>query len=190
MSVCCKSLEKIIASSLIDFLETNSLLSPDQFGFRAGRAVEDQLLLVYEDVTAWLDSGYSVDVVMFDFSKAFDVVSHGVLIDKLSALGVSGRLLEWIGGFLVGRQMWVSVSSSCSSARPVLSGVPQGSVLGPLLFIIFVNHLNSFILNKSKLFADDMKIYLKIRRADEDLLAADLSSCQRDIDALHRVADS
>ena len=76
------------------------MLSPDQFGFRSGMSVEDQLIIVYNDVTWWLDSGYVVDVVLFDFSKAFDVVSHRVLMNKLNLLGVSGRLLEWIGDFL------------------------------------------------------------------------------------------
>ena len=189
-SVCCKSLERIVASSLMSFLETNLLLSPDQFGFRSGRSVEDQLLLVYNDISAWLDSGFSADVVLFDFSKAFDVVSHGVLMDKLSLLGVSGRLLKWIGGFLIGRRMCVSVSGARSSARPVMSGVPQGSVLGPLLFIVFVNHLPSFLKNQSKMFADDMKIYLKVRRGSGNQVAEDRSSCQHDIDELHREAVS
>ena len=188
-SVCCKSLERIIAAALVEYLELNEILSPDQFGFRRGRAVDDQLLLVYEDVTAWLDEGFSVDVVLFDFSKAFDVVPHAILVEKLSLLGVTGQLLKWIEDFLVGRQMKVNVSGACSSAKPVLSGVPQGSVLGPILFIIFVNHLPSFLMNKCKLFADDMKIYLKVRHAPHRLIE-DLSSCQRDIDVLRRVAES
>ena len=185
-SVCCKSLERIIASALMDFLEENSLLSLDQFGFRRGRTVEDQLLLVYNDVSAWLDSHYAVDVVLFDFSKAFDVVPHSVLIAKLSKLGISGCLLRWIADFLSGRRMCVGVAGARSSDRPVLSGVPQGSVLGPLLFIVFVNHLPSFLHNNCKLFADDMKIYLRLGGRGVE----DLSSCQRDIDELHRVAVS
>ena len=82
-SVCCKTLERIIAKELYEFLEFNRILSAEQFGFRQGRTVDDQLLLVYDDVTSWLDSGYVVDVVLFDFSKAFDVVCHTILIDKL-----------------------------------------------------------------------------------------------------------
>ena len=189
-SVCCKSLEKIVASCLMNFLEEHSLLSRDQFGFRSGRAVEDQLLLVYNDVTTWLDSGYTVDLVLFDFSKAFDVVSHGILMDKLAMLGIGGRLHGWIGDFLADRQMCVSVSGIQSSNRPVLSGVPQGSVLGPLLFIVFINSLPSCVLNKCKMFADDMKIYLKVARTDIRRIAENLSSCQRDIDVLQRVATS
>ena len=134
--------------------------------------------------------GASVDVVLFDFSKAFDVVSHGVLIEKLSLLGVSGMLLSWISDFLCDREMRVSVSGVCSSSRRVLSGVPQGSVIGPVLFIIFVNHLPSFLSNKCKLFADDLKLYLKVRHSSAQQLATDLSSCQQDIDVLNRAAKS
>ena len=189
-SVCCKSLERIVASCLMNFLEEHSLLAHDQFGFRGGRAVDDQLLLVYNDVTAWLDSGYIVDLVLFDFSKAFDVVSHDILMDKLALLGIGGRLHGWIGDFLADRQMCVGVSGVRSSSRPVLSGVPQGSVLGPLLFLVFVNSLPSCVTNKCKMFADDMKIYLKIAKANIHQMAEDLSSCQRDVDMLQGVATS
>ena len=189
-SVCCKSLERIVVSCLVDFLESNFLLSSDQFGFRRGMAVEDQLIVVYDDITSWLDSGHVVDIVLFDFSKAFDVVPHSVLMGKLSLLGVSGCLYEWIGSFLSNRSMHVSVSGSHSSPRQVLSGVPQGSVLGPVLFLVFVNSLPSFVQNKTKMFADDMKLYLKVRRGDAAQLTEDLSSCQADIDELRRVATS
>ena len=146
--------------------------------------------MVYNDVSAWLDSHYAVDVVLFDFSKAFDVVPHSVLVAKLSMLSISGCLLRWVANFLSGRRMCVGVSGARSSDRPVLSGVPQGSVLGPLLFIVFVNHLPSFLHNKCKLFADDMKIHLRLGRSGDAQLVEDLSSCQRDIDELHRVAVS
>ena len=174
----------------MNFLEEHSLLAHDQFGFRGGRAVEDQLLLVYNDITSWLDSGYIVDLVLFDFSKAFDVVSHGILMDKLALLGIGGRLHGWICDFLADRRMCVSVSGVRSSSRPILSGVPQGSVLGPLLFLVVVNNLPSCVMNKCKMFADDMKIYLKIARANICQMTEDLSSCQRDVDTLQCVATS
>ena len=188
-SVCCKTLERFISESLYSFLDSNGIFSNDQYGFRQGRTVDDQLLLVYNDVTAWLDAGYIVDLVLFDFSKAFDV-NHALLIDKLRILGIHGPLLSWITEFLLGRTMQVSVSGCTSSSKDVLSGVPQGSVLGPLLFLVYINSLPSYIRSKCKFFADDMKIYLKLRRDSCSSLAVDTSTCQRDIDTVHKVTDS
>ena len=145
---------------------------------------------MYNDVTSWLDSGFAVDVILFDFSKAFDVVCHRTLIDKLKLLRVGNPLLAWISNFLMGRTMKVSVSGVSSAPRAVLSGVPQGSVLGPVLFLIYVNHLPSYIKSKCKLFADDLKIYLSLRSDSVLHLAQDLSGCQRDIDTVMRVAES
>jgi hypothetical protein len=138
----------VIVDHLYTYLEENELLSYKQFGFRRGRTVEDQLLLTYGEVAAWVDSGFVVDVVLFDFSKAFDVVEHDVLILKLQSIGVGGALLKWIADFLRGRVMSVAVSGSCSASRPVQSGVPQGSVLGPLLFLIYVNYLPHSVVSK------------------------------------------
>ena len=128
--------------------------------------------------------------MLFDFQKAFDVVNHAVLLHKLSHLGISGSVHRWIEGFLVGRTMVVSVSGVCSSVRAVKSGVPQGSVLGPLLFLIFINFLPASIICNCKIFADDLKIYLKVRRTPLLDTAADISACQRDIDTLVSVAGS
>ena len=122
------------------------MLDQGQFGFQCGRSVEDQLLLTYETVPTWLDEGYMVDIIFFNFSKAFDVVNHFLLLTKLRALGISETILTWIKHFLCGRKMQVLVSGSSSKPRDVLSGVPQGSVLGPVLFLIYVN-LMIFSLN-------------------------------------------
>ena len=109
-SICCKTLERIIVQALYDFLEANQLLSNDQFGFRRDRTVDDQLLIVYNDVSLWVDSGYVVDIVLFDFSKVFDIVSHAVLIDKLTAGGrwffawLDIRLLNW--SYYEGSSVW------------------------------------------------------------------------------------
>ena len=109
---------------------------------------------------------------------------------KLEHLGIGGRVLSWIRDFLTGRSMWVTVGGQHSTTRNVLSGVPQGSVLGPLLFLIYVNYLPESITNRCKLFADDLKIYLKITSDHCHSLAVDLSSCQRDIDRICQVAGS
>ena len=117
----------------------------------------------------WIDASNCVDVVLFDFAKVFDRVCHSVLIEKLHAVGIRGSLLSWLGSFLVGRLMRVSVSGSYSGLKLVLSGVPQGSVLGPLLFLIYVNDLPFHIRSKCKVFADDFKIYLSAKLTDSYL---------------------
>ena len=189
-SICCKLLERIITDEIYNYLEENNLFSPHQFGFRKGSTVDDQLLLAYNDFSKWYKDGSIVDLVLFDFRKAFDVVPHSILLKKLRLIGIGGRLLDWIGDFLNGREMHVSVSGSRSSVFPVLSGVPQGSVLGPLLFLIYVNSLPQYLRNQCKIFADDLKIYMNIRRESVLQSTADYDSFQSDIDAVISVAGS
>jgi hypothetical protein len=186
-SVCCKSLEKIIVSGLVEFLESNEILSPHQFGFRKFRSTGDQLLLAYSDVSDWVDDGFVVDVVLLDFSKAFDVVSHDVLIHKLREVGVGPVLLGWIRSFLAGRSLRVAVGGCCSESREVVSGVPQGSVLGPVLFLIYINHITNGVLCSFKAFADDYKLYLRYKRVKESAVAG-VSSLQSDLDTVGAVA--
>ena len=99
-SVCCKTLERIVTKHIHEYLESNAILSDHQFGFRPGRSVVEQLLLVYNDVSSNTDAGQTVDLVLFDYSKAFDVVCHNVLLEKLQLIGIDNRLLEWISSFL------------------------------------------------------------------------------------------
>ena len=189
-SVCCKTFERILVDGLYDYFVCNGLISDDQFGFRCGYTVDDQLLLTYNRVTAWLDAGSVVDVVLFDFAKAFDMVDHEILLFKLSCLGVGGRLLCWVREFLVGRRMQVIVSGVRSAARVVRSGVPQGSVLGPLLFLVYVNFLPESLSCSCKVFADDLKIYLPISGSSILERTRNLSKCQHDIDLIYDAAKS
>lgn len=181
-SVPCKCLEKLIFRHLYGYLTENNLLRDEQFGFRPGRSTEDQLILTYHDVSIWLDRGNLVDLVLFDYSKAFDVVSHSVLLDKLRGIGIGGYLIDWIHHFLTGRSMNVIVKDVTSRNRNVLSGVPQGSVLGPILFLIYINHVASNLCCKYKIFADDLKIYMSIDHGTS--YQRDTSAFQRDIDTL------
>ena len=118
-----------------------------------------------------------MDIAYLDFAKAFDAVPHKRLLSKLSSYGIRGKLLRWLEAFLTGRSQRVSIQGSKSRWCPVTSGIPQGSVLGPTLFIIFVNDLPSHVKNTAKLFADDTKLYCRVP-------ASGMVSLQADMDAL------
>ena len=158
-SVTCKLMEKVIASHLMEYLQENSILSSNQYGFRAKFSNVDQLISTYNEITRLVDHNKTVDLVFFDYSKAFDSVPHRILLDKLYSIGVRGEILHWIRSFLIGRTMKVKVCGAFSECLEVTSGVPQGSVLGPILFLIFVNHVISNVDCFFKIFADDIKLY-------------------------------
>ena len=132
-SVVCKCLEKIICREIYNFLDLNNILSEDQYGFRAGRSIEDNLILTYDSVTKWIDENSAVDVILFDFSKAFDVVNHDLVIVRLLEIGIRNPLLSWISSFLKNRTMFVSINGSASSTyrlQRCSSGIgPQTSPL-------------------------------------------------------------
>ena len=128
-----------------------------------------------------MEDGDPLDVAYLDFAKAFDSVPHLRLLSKLRSYGVRGRLLDWIEAFLVGRRQRVVVQGSKSSWAPVTSGIPQGSVLGPTLFTIFVNDVPSQVANCIKLFADDTKLYCRVPEGSAGL--------QPGMDALVRWSD-
>ena len=122
--------------------------------------------------------------------KAFDVFSYHLLLDKLRLFGICRPHIYWIADFLIGRVMKDLVSGICSRFMDVRSGVPQGSVLCPLLFLLFVNNLPTYVISECKFFADDMKIYLNIRHSNIVDMSSDLSSCQRDFDTIVHVTSS
>ena len=191
-SVSCKCMERLVVDQLYEYLEVHNILSSEQFGFRSGRSTMDQLLLSYNDISDWLDSGLVVDLILFDFSKAFDVVCHTVLLRKLRSIGIHGRLLLWIERFLLGRTMQVTIQGAVSSPKSVTSGVPQGSVLGPVLFLIYINHVAAHLSCKYKIFADDLKVFMGIRdpTSDTNTVSHDAGQYQLDIDCLCKTAKS
>ena len=183
-SIPCKLLEKIIREAIFNHLETNDLLTEFQHGFVSRRSCVTNLLGVIDDWTRTLEEGDPVDAVYLDFSKAFDSVPHARLLKKMDAYGIRGKLLGWIRDFLIGRKQRMKINGSVSNWKDVTSGVPQGSVLGPVLFVLFINDLPEVVENTCSMYADDTKIYAPIHND------GDVTSLQRDLDNLVCWADA
>lgn len=175
-SVICKIFETIVKNHITSFLEAGNLLSGNQYGFRKGRSCTTNLLQFYDKVTYELDNKNCVDIVYIDFQKAFDKVPHEALLFKLERLGISGKILNWIRDWLIGRSQRVQIKGKYSQWADVSSGVPQGSVLGPLLFIIYINDISLDIRGSISIFADDLKIMWKVNSEEQiQQLQEDLS---------------
>ena len=178
-SVCCKIMEHIMHSQIMQHMEDLNILSDAQHGFRKRRSCETQLLLTLQDLSSALDYGEQIDAILLDFSKAFDKVPHEHLAVKLKHYGISGNVLTWIKSFLSNRSQQVQVEGVQSKPAPVTSGVPQGSVLGPLLFLVYINDMPSKVQSTTRLFADDSLLYRKIKSPeDAQILQNDLNALQ------------
>jgi hypothetical protein len=180
-SVPCKLLEKIVRDVVMDYLVKNNLISKQQHGFVKNKACVTNLLESTDFLTNSLARKNWVDLLFLDFEKAFDKVPHRRLLQKLEAYGVSGSILKWIEAFLRNRRQRVVLGGECSEWESVCSGVPQGSVLGLLLFVIFINDLPETIELPSKLYADDSKVMCEIRK---DKVEEDTSRLQADIERI------
>ena len=154
-----KLLERIIRIYMIHYLESNDLLPESQHGFRPNRSTVSQLLEQYEHILDALVSKHNLDIIMLDYAKAFDKINHSILLFKLKKLGISGKLGKWIGNFLLNRTQKVSIDGHSSTTSAVISGVPQGTILGPVLFLVYIADIGDN-LKKSTLasYADDSKI--------------------------------
>ena len=173
--VTCKLLEHIICKHMLNHLERNNILTSLNHGFRSGYSCETQLVTTVHDLLTKYDVGSQVDVAILDFSKAFDTVPHNKLLNKLSQYGIVGNINLWLRDFLTNRQMRVVVDGVESEAVSVVSGVPQGIVLGPVLFLCLINDLPDSVKSTVRLFADDCLLYRAIKtRADHITLHKDL----------------
>ena len=178
-SICCKILEHIVYSNVLHHLQKYNILCEEQHGFRSGRSCETQLLNTINDLTKNLNERHQTDVILLDFSKAFDRVPHQRLCHKLSFYGIRGDTLSWIRNFLIGRHQKVTINGCSSNCTTVTSGVPQGTVLAPLLFLCYINDLPKNVISKVKLYADDVLLYNTIHTEDDCLiLQEDLHSLQ------------
>ena len=168
----CKFMEHICASHINKFLANTHILNSKQHGFRQGLSCQTQLIEVVNDWVCSLNSKRGaktcqITVALFDFSKAFDRVCHKRLLLKLDFYGIRGPMREWIDSFLQDRTQTVSIQGVNSSSIHVVSGVPQGSVLGPLLFLLFINDIDNNIQSPLRLFADDTILYREIWSKDD-----------------------
>jgi hypothetical protein len=145
----------------IEHLQRNDLVSRHQHGFTKGRSCVTQLLETLDTWTEALDEGCATDAIYMDFMKAFDSVPHRRLVAKVQAHGISGRVLQWVSDFLANRTQRVVVNGATSDSAIVSSGIPQGSVLGPILFVLYINDLPRHVQSNAALFADDTKVYAR-----------------------------
>ncbi|MFH4981392.1 hypothetical protein AB6A40_008101 [Gnathostoma spinigerum] len=152
-------MESIIKDNIVSHFMQKNLFSKCQFGFLRRHSTETQLLSYLHDIYSSVNSGKYVQSLYIDFAKAFDTISHPKLIYKLAHYGICGLLLSWCSSFLKDRSQRVTVNGVISHSVPVTSGVPQGTVLGPLFFLIYINDLPESTKVSCKLFADDVKFY-------------------------------
>ena len=174
-SVICKFLERLIKDHMVDFLVKHKLLNSYQHGFLKARSCLTNMLCFLEEITKWIDVGSPVDIIYLDFQKAFDKVPHQRLLLKLKAHGIGDSITDWIEQWLTDRRQRVVVDGEVSNWKSVLSGVPQGSVLGPILFLIYINDLDDSITSNVLKFADDTKLFRKVNTdGDKQHLQNDL----------------
>ena len=177
LPVISKVQERCVASRLVPHIKNT--LYPFQHGFQKGKSCVTQLLEVFQDIGQALDCGVETDIIYLDFAKAFDSVCPAKLVSKLKMYGIGDPLLSWFCSYLVGRQQRVVLNGTCSTWSDVGSGVPQGSILGPILFLLFINDMpNAVSSARIAMFADDSKCF-KIIEQESDIV-----NLQQDLDAL------
>ena len=177
--VCSKLMEHVVVSQVMGHFDQHNILVDCQHGFRKQRSCETQLIGLTQELHEHLEEKGQVDMVILDFSKTFDKVPHQRLMSKLWNYGIRGDTHAWIKSFLMGRTQRVVVDGEASAWVPVESGVPQGTVLGPQLFLAFINDLPKAVSSRVRLFANDCVLYRKVEtNADCHALQEDLRSLE------------
>ena len=154
---------------MLSHFEVNNVLTNLNHGFRTGFSCETQLAITIDQLSRNFDQNLQTDIIILDFSKAFDTVPHDKLLHKLENYGIRGPLLSWIRSFLCTRLMSVVVEGETSRETTVDSGVPQGTVLGPILFLCHINDLPESVSSQVRLFADDCLLYRPIRSLKDQI---------------------
>ena len=178
-SVVCKIMEKVIRDGIMEHMRANGYLSKQQYGFIHGRSTTLQLLTVLEKWTKAVDDGNEIDCIYFDFMKAFDKVPHNRLLSKLKSYNIDISVQAWVAAFLRERRQRVVVNGEKSAWTNVISGIPQGTVLGPILFVLYINDLPENVRSDLFMFADDTKVSRVILdKNDRDDLQQDIYNLQ------------
>lgn len=181
LSLLSKIMERYVNFYLQRHLEENNLLEDCQFGFRAGNHTLHPLLILHQTAAQCLDRSQEVSLVALDIAGAFDTVWHSRLLVKCESMGIRGNLLDWLRSYLSNRKQLVAVDGVCSDPEPVCAGVPQGSILGPVLFLLYINDIPAALKSQPLIYADDctlMQTIVKpvVRREKNEELQADLDS--------------
>ena len=158
-----KCLERLIIEQLVDYIEHNNILSNTQHGFRTARSTVTNLLSSDKYIAEWINSRADFDLITFDMSKAFDKVSHNLILKRLCEIGLHDSLVSWFHSFLTGRKQFVAINSATSPLSDVTSGIVQGSACGPILYDMFIDPLTKIISVPMTLFADDFKFLIKVK---------------------------
>jgi hypothetical protein len=179
-----KVMENLVKSPMVNYLSRYDLISKNQHGFVRKKSCMTNLLETLDIITEVVNRGFSIDLIFLDFAKAFDMVSHAGLLVKLKSFGFDDQLIKWMKSYLSGRRQRVVLGDIVSSWKDVLSGIPQGSILGPLLFLLFINDMPDLLNEFCKLFADDTKLIAAIRNTTDCLML------QTDIDKANHWAET
>ena len=162
-----KTFERVLRKTLVNYLEHNKKMDRNQHGFRSGRSTLSQLLDQQDEILKALEDGDNMDTIYLDFSKAFDKCDHGIIFHKLKYLGIKGKVGRWLFSFLIGTFLQVLVNGRKSTKSKLVSGVPQGSVLGPILFLIYISDIAKELTTNTLVYVDYTKVNKRVKTEDD-----------------------